>query len=235
MATPSTTETDRLKKTYQAYTEQGMPKRRWSPENPGNREIIKERRDITLFLVEKFNLLPLHDKKILDVGCGTGGELAYFQQLGATPQNLYGLDIIPERIAVARKDHPEIIFRCGNAEIIAYPNQTFDIVLLFTVLSSILDSSMTSNLCNEVTRVVKPHGAVLFYDLRIFNPYNPSVQGITRRRLHQLFPGFSIYIRSLTMLPPLSRTLTHCTSFLYRSLARLPLLRTHNMGLMIKS
>jgi hypothetical protein len=94
---------------------------------------------------------------------------------------------------------------------------------------------MTSNLCNEVTRVVKPCGAVLYYDLRFFNPYNPSVQGITRRRLRQLFPKFSIYMRSLTMLPPLSRKLTHSTGFLYRSLARLPLLRTHNMGLMIKS
>jgi len=55
-------------------------KRKNSPEkslysyfNPGNLFIIQERQRKILKLLDKYGMKFLDDKKILDIGCGTGG------------------------------------------------------------------------------------------------------------------------------------------------------------------
>ena len=144
------------------------------------------------------------------------------------------MDLLPERINAARAAHPELTFSCGNAESLDFPDSTFDLVLLFTVLSSILDPAMAGNLCGEVMRVLKPGGAVLFYDFRFHNPYNPNVRGLKRRELPFLFQGFNMDLHSLTLLPPLARRLGRWTETFYPALVRAPFLRTHLLGLLIK-
>ncbi len=233
-APPETEEVDRLRKTYRAYREEGVAGRRWSSENPGNREMLRERRQAIRSLLEERNLLPLAGRRILDVGCGSGDELAHLQTWGAEAPHLHGVDLIPERIEAARAAHPELAFSCGNAETLDFPDGAFDLVLLFTVLSSILDPAMAGNLCAEAGRVVKPGGVVLCYDFRFDNPYNPGVRGVTRRELIRLFPGFCMQARSLTLLPPLARRLGRWTEALYPILARAPFLRTHNLVFLIK-
>jgi ubiquinone/menaquinone biosynthesis C-methylase UbiE len=229
MANPVPPEVDRLRKTYRSYREEGVADRRWSQENPGNRAMLRERREAIRSLLAERNLLPLAGRRILDVGCGSGGELAHLISLGAEARHLHGVDLLPERIEAAREAHPELTFSCGNAESIDYPDGTFDLVMLFTVLSSILDPAMANNLCAEAKRLLKPGGALLCYDFRFGNPYNPNVRGVTRRELIRLFPGFSMQARSLTLLPPLTRRLGRWTEALYPILARVPFLRTHNL------
>jgi len=230
MTNQDTPEVDRLRKTYQSYREEGIAGRRWSHANPGNRTMVEERRKALRESLEAYGFLPLAGRKILDVGCGTGGELAHFLAWGAEAERLYGVDLLPERIEVARETHPGLTFSCGNAESLDFPAGAFDLVLLFTVLSSILDSRMAANLCAEVIRVLKPEGAIVLYDFRFHNPYNPNVRGMTRRELSRLFPGFDMHPRSLTLLPPLARRLGRCTGALYPLLTRLPFLRTHNLA-----
>jgi len=41
--------------------------------------------------------------KILEVGCGAGFWLRQFVKWGARPENLFGVDVLPERIAMARR------------------------------------------------------------------------------------------------------------------------------------
>ena len=57
----------------------------------------------------------------LDVGCGYGHFVGLFQDLGADPANLHGLDLLPERIEAARQRRPEIAFRTGNAAELGSP------------------------------------------------------------------------------------------------------------------
>ena len=42
--------------------------------------------------------LALEDLKVLDIGCGSGYFLRYFASLGGNPANLFGIDLIPERL-----------------------------------------------------------------------------------------------------------------------------------------
>jgi len=229
MTNPANPEVDRIRKTFQSYQEEGIDRQRWSSENPGNRAMLRERHAAMQALLAAHDFLPLAGRKILDVGCGSGGELAHLLSLGAHPRHLHGVDLLPERIAAARAAHPELAFSCGNAESIDYPDGTFDMVMLFTVLSSILDPAMAHNLCAESMRVLKPGGAVLCYDFRFSNPYKRNVRGVTRRELIRLFPGCGIRARSLTLLPPLTRRLGRWTEALYPILAGVPFLRTHNL------
>lgn len=229
MTNPANPEVDRIRKAFRSYQEEGIDLQRWSSENPGNREMLRERYAATHALLAAHDLLPLAGRKILDVGCGGGGELAHLLSWGAQAGHLHGVDLIPERITAAREAHPELAFSCGNAESIDYPDGTFDLVMLITVLSSILDPAMAHNLCAEAMRVLKPGGAVLCYDFRFGNPYNPNVRAVTRRELIRLFPGCGMRARSLTLLPPLTRRLGRWTEALYPILARVPFLRTHNL------
>lgn len=60
-------------------------------------------------IVEAFKRLGIHSletKKILDIGCGAGGELRNLIRYGAQPENLYDIDLLPERIDMAKMISP---------------------------------------------------------------------------------------------------------------------------------
>jgi ubiquinone/menaquinone biosynthesis C-methylase UbiE len=155
-------------------------------------------------------------------------------KLGARLQDLHGVDLIAQRIRIAQKRYPEVDFHVANAEALSFLDAQFDIVVLFTVFSSILDSAMAAHVANEVSRVLKPGGAILWYDFRYSNPRNPNVRGMTLSAIRALFPYFELKLRSTTLLPPLARRLGRTTPVLYPLLVGVPLLRTHYQGVLIK-
>lgn len=65
-------EVERIKKAYNKRKIQQKEKL-YSYFNKGNLYIIQERERVILELLRKFKFSSLSDKKILDVGCGTGG------------------------------------------------------------------------------------------------------------------------------------------------------------------
>ncbi|MBC7361715.1 MAG: methyltransferase domain-containing protein [Candidatus Aminicenantes bacterium] len=226
-------EVRRLRDVYESYKAEQV-RRRWSADNPGNRAIVDERRVMARSLLKKHGFVPLASRKVLDIGCGCGGKLARLVEWGARPENLYGVDLLADRIDTAQRTYPKIHFRCGNAESLDWDDDTFDLVLLFTVFSSILSGVMADNVAREIRRVLKPGGGVLWYDIRFDNPRNPHVRGITKRQLRSWFPGFQMDLRSVTLLPLLARRLGKLTPVAYPLLSRLTCLRTHYLGLLIK-
>jgi SAM-dependent methyltransferase len=227
-------EAERLARVYRGYERDPAVYVRWSETNAGNRWIAEERRRAIVTLLQSHGFLPLQDKRVLDIGCGRGAVLASLTHLAARPCNLYGIDLLPDRIEAARQAYPGICFICGNAESLDFPDAHFDLVFLFTVFSSILDDRMAGNVANEVRRVLKPGGAVLWYNFRYNNPYNPHVRGMTKRHIRQFFPGFEMHLRTITLLPPLARRLGRLTPVLYPLLVAIPPLRTHYLGLLIR-
>ncbi|HZU68974.1 MAG TPA: methyltransferase domain-containing protein [Ktedonobacteraceae bacterium] len=186
-----------------------------------------ERRLLALLKRHAFN--DLGDKKILDIGCGMGMQLQRFTAYGAKPGNLSGIDLLNERIEMARSLNPAIDWRAGSAHQLPYPDASFDLVTLFVVFSSILNDELCEKIAGEVWRVLKPGGLILCYDFAYSNPRNPAVRGFSRRRILQLFnrPGASYTFRRLTLAPPIARIIAPRAYWLANMLEQLKFLNTH--------
>lgn len=231
---PTDNEVDRLIKVYRNYGESEAACQRWSDANAGNRAMGEERSRVLRQMLEENGFMPLANRRILDIGTGSGRKLASLMQWGALPSNLFGVDLMAERIEAAKQSFPGIRFTLGNAEQLYFDAHFFDIVLLFTVFTSILDERMARNVAEEVKRVLKPTGAVVWYDFRYRNPFNHNVRGVTKGAIQTYFPYFSLKLRTVTLVPPLARRLGRATPILYPALSSMPCLRTHYAGILVK-
>lgn len=179
--------------------------------------------------------LPLSDLYILDVGCGDGNMLRQFLQWGAVPEQLAGIELRPEPVQKSLHLNPNLDVRCGSANELPWPDAMFDLVCQHTVFTSILDPAMKQQIAREMGRVLRPRGAVLWYDFKYNNPRNPDVRGVKPSEIRLLFSGFDIYLRLITLAPPIARCLPQALlPVLYPMLAAIPILRTHYLGLFVK-
>jgi SAM-dependent methyltransferase len=228
----SDSEGDRIRRVYRTY----MPtvSARWDPDNIGNRLIVRDRWRLTRKSFERSGQLSLLHGRVLDVGCGVGRVLQGFIEMGARPEKCVGVDLLPERIKEAQETYPDIEFQCGSGEQLSFPDGAFDLVLAFTLFSSILDDGTAAAVAREITRVLTPAGALVWYDIRYDNPSNPNVRGLTKAEIRELFPAFELHLQTATVLPPLVRRLGLLAPVVYPMLARLPLLRTHYLGLLLR-
>lgn len=223
----------RIRAAY-ARRESTVDQRRYSYFDKGNLFLVQGMERAVLEVLRGHGLTTLWDKRILEVGCGTGGVLRRFIQYGADPANLCGIDLLPDRIERARYLSPNVDFRCGNAEQLPYDDESFDIVMQFTVFTSILDPRMKQNVAREMLRVLKRDGIILWYDYHMNNPRNPDVQGVGKREIQALFPDCSIDLRRVTLAPPLARLLAPYSWLVCYLLEKIPLLCTHYLGVIRK-
>ena len=225
------TEVDRIAAAYAGLGERAG--RRWDPANRGNQAILAERRGATRHLLDEAGFVPLGARRVLEVGSGSGGELAWLVELGAVPANLVGVDLLPDRVEAARKSYPNLDFRQGNAERLEFASASVDLVLALTVFSSILDREMASNVASEIARVLRPGGALLWYDVRYDSVSNRNVRAVPASSVRELFPSLQGGLRTVTLLPPLARRLGPLAG-VYPLLSQLPPLRSHLLGLLRK-
>lgn len=225
-------EEERIRKAYSEYRRKRRHLSDWSHENVGNRLIEAERRNVLKHQLQREDLWPLQDREILEVGCGSGGVLEMLLEMGATRECLYGIDLLPDCIEEAQRNHPTISLLQSNAEAIPFENDTFDLVFAFTVFSSILSDSMARSVADEIVRVLKPGGGLIWYDLRYDSPSNANVRGAGEREIRELFPRMEVRLQTLTVAPPLARRLGERSAWLYRWLRILPPLRTHYLGVL---
>jgi SAM-dependent methyltransferase len=199
-------------------------------DSPARQRLLRERDEaLARVLAERMDR-PLADCRILDVGCGYGGLLGWFRQRGATPENLFGVDLLPNRIKVARATYPAFTFIEGNAEHLSFPDGWFDLVVVFTVFSSILDHGMAAGVAHDIGRVLGNGGVVVWYDIRYPNPWNPALRAMTKPRIRKLFPRFKLELELLSLPPPIIHKLGRLTE--YQFLASIPILRSHYLGLL---
>jgi len=222
----------RVRRVYRGYAERGRGAREWAADQPGNRAMVAERTRVLAGMLLQAGRLPLGDRRVLDLGCGDGEVLAGLVRWGAVPGRLTGIDVQPDAVARAHARWPALCFDVADATAVPYRDASFDLVLSFTLFTSILDDGVARRVAGEARRVLRPGGALLWYDFRVGNPWNPHVRGMSRRRIHALFPGWHPTLRLVTLLPPLARRLHALAPVLYPALAALPPLRTHWVGLL---
>jgi len=185
-------------------------------------------------LFEHHGVLPLRDRVVLDVGCGHGTDLERLVNWGARPENMHGVDASRERIGVARTSHPQMKFECISAAELPFPGAHFDLVLMCTLMTSVLDERVATGIANAVTRVLKPGGHILWYDFRYESITNRRTRAVRKNDIFRYFPSFDADFRTITLLPPMARRLGPLTSVLYPILNSIPFLRTHYMAILTK-
>lgn len=196
---------------------------------------VQQRHHATLQLLYEHGFHPLTGMKIIDVGCGDGNMLRQFLQWGAHPNDLVGVELRPGPVARGRELNPAITMCVGSAANLPVMNESFDLVCQHTLFTSILDSSLRREIAADMTRVLRPGGAVLWYDFRYNNPRNPDVKKVDATEIRQLFSGFEVFLKRITLAPPIARRLPHrLLHSVYPLLSSVRGLCTHYLGLFIK-
>ncbi|MBV9248651.1 MAG: class I SAM-dependent methyltransferase [Acetobacteraceae bacterium] len=163
----------------------------------------------------------------LEVGCSGGSNLADLVTMGFSEQRLTGIELRPELLTLARQKLPNACLIAGDACEVPIGPKSQDVILQFTVFSSLLDEEFRHRLATAMWRWLRPGGGILWYDFTINNPFNPDVRGISLKSIPNLFPAGRIKNRRITLAPPLARIVCRVHPALYSVLNALPLLRTH--------
>ena len=102
--------------------------------------------------LNKAGLFPLHGKRVLDVGCGSGSGLLEFVQWGADPSDLAGIDLMPDRLEASRRKIPQADLHLGSAADLPWPDESFDIVSHFQVFMNMSDPALKRAVAAEMLR-----------------------------------------------------------------------------------
>jgi SAM-dependent methyltransferase len=201
---------------------------RYSLLQPDVWQTVQERQRAMLQLLARRGWHDLRERRLLEVGCGAGGNLLEFLHMGWRPEHLTGIELLPERHAESRAVLPErVALHLGDACTAPIAEASCDLVFQATVFSSLLDDAFQQRLAAAMWRWVKPGGAVLWYDFTVDNPRNRDVRGVPLQRVRALFPEGRIEARRVTLAPPLARVACRVSPGLYPVLNAVPLLRTH--------
>jgi ubiquinone/menaquinone biosynthesis C-methylase UbiE len=197
--------------------------------NRANLFSLQQRQRAVLFSLKRLGYDGLTDLRILEVGCGGGGVLTEFLCYGATPENLYGLDLLEDRLFNAKRRLPATHFLQGDGSQLPLPAHTFDLVLQYTAISSILDPDLRRQMCAEMLRVLKPGGLILSYDFWL-NPTNKQTRGLKLSEIRSSFPDCKIDHQCITLAPPITRKLAPISWGLCLFLESLKIFNTHYLA-----
>ena len=125
---------------------------------------------------------PRENISILDIGCGTGTQLALYHKPGC---KLFGVDSSPAMLEKARQKLGGIAeLRLEDASHLTFPDRMFDLVTMVLVLHE-MPALLRPAILSECKRVVKAAGRVLLIDFS-FGPY-PFPMGYVWRVLRRFF------------------------------------------------
>jgi len=207
---------------------------RYASWQPDTKLIIEGRRRAAEDMLRRARVFPGREDKCLEVGCGSHGWFNDLMEWGVSETNLHGIELDHARAQQARENFPKSDLRLGDAVELPWADGSFKLVICSTLFTSILDSKVRMLIANEIVRVLAPGGALLWYDFAFDNPRNRNVRGISRRWLRELFPSLRGETRSVTLAPPLARAIAPRSWTLARLLEKIPVLRTHLLGVLIK-
>ncbi len=121
-------------------------------------------------------------KRLLDLGCGTGHDLARWRSEG---YSCAGLDAAEEMVSEARARNPGMPIQLGDCHALPFPDCTFEIVVAIELLRYLAD---VPKALGEIRRVLQPSGVFIG---TVMSPFSlsgyPLVNLITSRLS---LPGF---------------------------------------------
>lgn len=182
-------------------------------------------------LNQKFGEL-LNKIKFLEIGAGNGYNLFFFARLGIPWQNMWANELLEYRLRTLEELFPKVKTLPGDALKIN-ANIKFDLILISTVLTSILDDQYKSALAEKAFSMLNNNGIIILYDFVCNNPKNRDVKGISRKEIKKLFPKASlIKFKKVTLAPPIGKRIGKAYNLLN---VLLPFLRSHVIAVIFKS
>lgn len=182
---------------------------------------------------------PIPSSTLLDVGCGSAGDLYHILRLGFRQEQITGIDIIEERLNEAKASYPRAKWIHGDASATGIPDASFDLEFEMGMFATLTDDGLSTRIAGEMLRVCKPGGYLLLLDWRTPKPNDPAYKALTRRRLRSLFKvGDATELVSIhpgALLPPVGRFLSaHLPSLYFLAGALLPFLVGQVAYLLVK-
>lgn len=250
------TETDRIREEYFRRDQLDLS----SPyryTNPAFLFHMQEREWALLDALRRENV-ALDGLRVLEVGCGTGHILERWMEFGA--REGVGIDLMAGRVLRGRQRYPNLQLLVGNGAELPFAPETFDMVLQFTCLSSILDPAVRARVADEMWRVLRPGGVIVSYDLRNY-PFlirtlgslsaavhnvrslgrrpepceNPTpIEPLSLQEIQRLFRKGAISCRPVSLHFRLT-SIARISHLLAWTLGRLPSLRSHHLAIIRKA
>ena len=192
---------------------------------------VNEREIVYARIIKDFFGDDLSEKKIIEIGAGSGSNLLHFHRLGFKWENIYANELLDDRYSVLRERLPNSTCIRGDASKLDYANE-FDVVFQSTVFTSILDKNFRKILAEKMFEMLKPGGIIISYDFTYNNPQNKDVMKLTKKDIINLFADHrGISFKKVTLAPPISRRigrLYDVANFFF------PFLRTHLIAVIKK-
>lgn len=197
--------------------------------NTANLFALQQRQRAIHHSLKRLGVSDLSGLRILEVGCGQGGVLHEFLCMGARPENLFGLDLLMDRLVVAGQSLQGAHFQRADGCSLPFRAHCFDLVMQYTAISSVLDPDLRKGMCTEMLRVLKPGGLILSYDFWL-NPTNKQTRGLDLKEIRASFPGCRIDPQRITLAPPIARRLAPLSWGLCLFLESLKVFNTHYLA-----
>ena len=105
------------------------------------------------------------DSLIVDYGCGYGRTLNELHTIGFT--NLIGFDYASEMIERGKMEFPYLNLNTSTNNRIDCASNSVDMVILFAILTCIIDNEAQRHLIAEIERVLKPNGLIYINDFLV--------------------------------------------------------------------
>lgn len=206
----------------------------YAPWQASSRFIVEVRNRTAAAMLHQVGFFPEKGDQCLEVGFGRLGWLGELINWGLDESDLHGIELDPSRAAKARRALPAADLRLGDATELPWDENSFQLAIASTVFTSILDDRVREMVAKEISRVLAPGGALLWYDFAVNNPRNPRVRKVNRHELRNLFPQLTGTVKSITLAPPLARLIAPKSWMLATMLEAIPFLRTHLIAVLIK-
>jgi SAM-dependent methyltransferase len=225
-----TREHDRVRAAYRRR-QTDVPSGKYAPLSPTTQlQLWSRHRALTSLLGSRGSSLA--GNRVLEVGCGGGGELIRMLTYGAKPTDVFGVDLLRERLPPPGTPGRMLQLTVADAAALPFRDRTFDIVSQFTMFSSILDETLRRHAAAEFLRVLRPSGIIIWYDFFLNNPCNSDVKAVRLSEITSLFPGASVAARRVTLIPPLARAVASRSLLAASLFEALPLLRSHYLAIL---
>lgn len=162
---------------------------------------------------------PLHDKQLLDIGCGNGFFAYHTAQKGAQIDAFDNVAMIS--LAQQHFAHPKIKYIAHDANVtLPYPPDRYDFIVANLVLMDMENIEVT---LHEVRRLIKPTGKIIFSILHpCFTPPVGKFRRGIKGRINQDLAYFHLKNYFIVPTPILKQSFgpsTPATNYYHRTLS----------------